>query len=204
LNLRSIALKVLDNPFWFDSYQWVVGAPNCQRMFMHSCVMARAKQRILDIGCGVGAGLRYLPVEIDYLGVDISASYIAKAQTDFGNRGRFMTADITTADPAGFGQFDLAYAFGVLHHLSDAQVQAVGAFLQATLRPGQRFVTIDPCYREGQNRVARYIISQDRGEYVRTAEGYTALLAPFGRVNSRYEEDVLRIPYTQLIMTMTV
>jgi len=70
--IRNIALNILSVPCLFDLYQSVVGAPACHRYFICDIVQAKTGQRILDVGCGVGAGLKYLPTGVEYVGVDIS------------------------------------------------------------------------------------------------------------------------------------
>jgi hypothetical protein len=52
--------------------------------------------------------------------------------------------------------------------------------------------------------VKRYLLSRDRGKFVRTLPEYEALArTQFDRVATYIREDVLRIPYTHLIMVCT-
>ena len=73
-----------------------------------------------------------------------------------------------------------------------------------SLGPGGRLVTIDPCYAQGQSPIARWIISHDRGTFVREEKGYRGLAERhFGRVRSQVRGDLLRIPYTHCLMICT-
>ena len=98
------------------------------------------------------------------------------------------------------GRFDLAFSFGVLHHLSDEIASRVIDLVRKVVRPGGRFVTIDPCYVAGQNAIAKLLIDNDRGEFVRDTSGYTRLMAGLGEVGATVYHDLLRIPYTQVVM----
>ena len=62
-------------------------------------------------------------------------------------------------------------------------------------------ITNDGCYAPGQSAAKRFLLSRDRGRYVRTEREYLELAARyFGKVKPNIREDVLRIPYTHLIL----
>jgi SAM-dependent methyltransferase len=202
--LLNFAKKALAAPVIFDTYQTLIGAPECHRRFIQEMVRPLPKERILDVGCGVGASLRYLPDSIDYVGVDISKAYIAKAKANFSQRGRFINADITTLDAAALGTFDRAFCFGLLHHLSDDVVERTIELVHNVVKPGGAFLSIDPCIVPGQHAIARLIIDHDRGEHVRDLAGYERLLAKLGQVQTAIYNDLLRTPYTQIVMRVEV
>jgi SAM-dependent methyltransferase len=198
--IMDFARGALSFPAVYDSYQSLVGAPRCHQRFIAEMVRPRAGERVLDIGCGVGASVRYLPAGVRYVGIDISEAYIARARADYADRGDFFCVDAGSATAETLGQFDLAFSFGVLHHLSDEMVGRVIDLVRKVVRPGGRFVTIDPCYAAGQNAIAKLIIDNDRGEFVRDRDGYVPLLAGLGEVSAAIHHDLLRIPYTQIVM----
>ena len=202
--LMELAKKALASPVVFDTYQSLVGAPECHRRFIHDMVTPVPGERVLDVGCGVGASLRYIPASIDYLGIDISEAYISKAKADYGHRGTFICADITTLDAGVLGTFDRAFCFGVLHHLSDAMVAQAVRFVRRVVKPGGIFVSIDPCRVPGQRAVARLIIDHDRGEYIRDPGGFQRIVSDLGQVHTKIYSDLLRIPYTQIVMRVEV
>jgi SAM-dependent methyltransferase len=123
-----------------------------------------------------------------------------RARGIVGARGDFFCVDVGSVKADTLGQFDVAFSFGVLHHLSDEIVGRVVELVRKVVRPGGRFVTIDPCYVAGQNAIARLLIDNDRGEFVRDADGYTGLMAGLGDVSATVHHDLLRIPYTQIVM----
>ncbi len=198
--IMDFARGALSFPAVYDSYQSLIGAPRCHQRFIADMVRPTAGDRVLDIGCGVGASVRYLPAGVRYVGIDISEAYIARARADHGDRGEFFCVDAGSVKPETLGQFDLAFSFGVLHHLSDQMVARVIALVRNVVRTGGRFVTIDPCYVGGQNAIAKLLIDNDRGEFVRDRDGYTRLMTALGDVSVTVHHDLLRIPYTQIVM----
>jgi SAM-dependent methyltransferase len=198
--IMDFARGALSFPVVYDSYQSLVGAPRCHRRFIADMVRPKAGDRVLDIGCGVGASVRYLPAGIRYVGIDISEAYVARARADYAGRGDFFCVDAGSVTAETLGQFDLAFSFGVLHHLSDEIAARVIELVRKVVRPGGRFVTIDPCYVAGQNAIAKLIIDNDRGEFVRDSDGYRRLMAGLGDVSATVHHDLLRIPYTQIVM----
>jgi cyclopropane fatty-acyl-phospholipid synthase-like methyltransferase len=88
--LIDFAKKALSFPIVFDTYQSMVGSPGAHRRIISKMVRPQTDERILDIGCGVGAIVPFLPEDIDYVGIDLSAPYIAKAQKDYGGRPTFV------------------------------------------------------------------------------------------------------------------
>jgi len=196
----DLAKKALGFPALFDGYQSLVGSPRAHRRIISEIVQPEKGDRILDIGCGVGAIVPFLPVDIDYVGIDLSAAYIAKARKDYGNRAKFVCTDVSRADADMLGTFDRAVAFGMLHHVADGVAAQVAALVRRVVKPGGRFFTIDPCYVPGQHVIAKLLIDNDRGEYVRDEAGYRGIMSGLGMVRALVHHDLLRIPYTQVVM----
>lgn len=158
--------------------------------------------RILDIGCGPADILEDLPADIGaYHGFDMNPRYIEAARRRWGERGRFECQRVDEAALPEGGSFDIVLATGILHHLDDAEAARLFAVAHHALRSGGWLVTYDNVYIENQNPVARWLIARDRGQAVRTRDGYEALARRlFPKVESTILHDTLRLPYTILVM----
>ena len=155
--------------------------------------------RVLDLGCGPGDLVRYLG-DVRYVGVDVSEPYIESARRLYGDGAEFRVGDATRLDDDLRG-FDLVLAFGVVHHLDDDGAGRLFAGAARALVPGGRVVTVDPAFADGQPRAARFVISRDRGNNVRTAEEYASLAeGALRHVTVRTRSDLLRIPYTHCVL----
>jgi 2-polyprenyl-3-methyl-5-hydroxy-6-metoxy-1,4-benzoquinol methylase len=78
---------------------------------------------LIDIGCGSGlhaaAAARLQPVRV--VAVDLDPRSVETTETMLGLHAPQLVADVRRAsvfdlDPAGIGQFDVVYSWGVLHH----------------------------------------------------------------------------------------
>lgn len=125
----------------------------------------------------------YLPEYINYYGFDLSHEYIDNAKKKYGDRGSFFCASVT--DPVDFLdiQFDICIIMGVLHHLSDEEVQSLFTAVLPKLKNSGRLITLDPCFSGQQNMISRFLITHDRGRNVRTPEQYSKLAEEFFEVH---------------------
>jgi SAM-dependent methyltransferase len=201
--LLSVAKSALSMSWVFGAYQRLVGAPACHRRFIESYARPKAGDRVVDLGCGTGASLEHLPEAISYVGVDLSQQYIDTARARFP-QGRFLCSDVLTVDLSSYAPFDLAMAFGVLHHLDDAAAGGLVDLARRVVRRGGLLVTIDPCRVAGQPLVARMLIDNDRGRHIRDAERYRRLFTPRGEVETVVLSDMLRVPYSMIVARLRI
>ena len=170
-------------------------------IYVSNYVKPKSGDRLLDIGCGPGDILNYLP-SVDYTGFDISPEYIAAAEKRFGSRGRFFCGDVGATSQPEEGGYDIALATGVVHHLDDEVAGRLFKLAMRALRPEGRLITFDGCYESGQSSFARWMLDHDRGKFVRTQAEYRELAsATFSRVEESVRNDLLRVPYTHLILS---
>lgn len=187
---------VLAQPVVYETFQRLVGSRNVRRTLLDEHLRPRPGQRILDIGCGPGDILEHLP-EAEYVGFDLSEAYVRSARERYGDRGEFFVGDVSDVDASALGTFDRVLAKGVLHHLSDDEASRLLRLAARVLRPDGVLATIDPCFAPAQSRLARYVVSRDRGQNVRRPDEYLALAKrSFGDVEVSEYHHLLRIPYS--------
>ena len=185
-------------------YTWLqtmIGGPNLRQYIVEHYIRPSPGDQVLDVGCGPADFAPLMP-EVAYVGVDHNPDYIAHAQSRYGGgTARFLNEDVS-ADGFGFaGAFDIILAIGLLHHLDDSQTADLLVAIRRCLKPEGRVISIDPAWTKPQHWLARLIIQNDRGQHVRTPSSYQQLAeAVFGRVTTEVRTDLLRLPYTHLIM----
>ena len=191
---------LLGHPALYQAYQNAGGFFGARVKAISDYLTLRPGMRVIDIGCGPGYILRHLPEGVDYAGFDIDKSYIDHARRAFGHLGRFHCRYFDAAAAQEFGGADVVMMNGVLHHIDDGELQATLSNVRDALTPDGVLFTLDGCYRNGQSRIARWLLDHDRGEFVRDEYGYDRVLrGAFAKVNLAIREDYSRVPYTFII-----
>lgn len=201
MKLTDKLSTILSLPAAYLLFQRMVGAESSRTTYLNEYAKPVAGEKILDLGCGPADILNYLPAT-RYTGLDISPKYISSAQKHFGSRGRFLCGDVGQATIEGEqGTFDLVLSVGVIHHLDDAQATKLFELARRAIGPAGRLVTYDGCFTAKQSQIARWLLARDRGKFVRTQEEYLRLASlHFSEVKTHIRHDLLRMPYTHLIM----
>ncbi len=197
--------SIFSQPAIYNLAQRLVGAEKARRQLVNNFFPAMEGLRMLDIGCGTAEILQHLPDQMSYYGFDASKAYIAKAEQRFGSRGTFRAELVREAVLDNLEPFDLILAFGLLHHLDDNEAEALFKLAATALKSGGKLVTIDPAYVVDQHPLARWIISKDRGQNIRTPEAYSALASKhFQQIFTSVRHDLLYIPYSHTILECTI
>lgn len=200
--VTSGARAIFSSPTIYSAFQNMMGAHQSRIKFVEEFVRPFEGCSVLDIGCGPADILAYLP-KVEYLGFDISNTYILQARNRYGQQGKFFCRQITSSDLEKMPPFDIVLALGLLHHLDDESAVNVVRLAFKALKPGGRLLTIDPCLELGQNPIARFLIGKDRGQKVRTREGYASLAAQVFESPRLEVRHKAWIPYTHCFMECT-
>lgn len=176
--------------------------------FMHRLVQdwiqVEPGHSVLDIGCGPGSYFTHLPDGARFVGVDPNPDYIKTATEKHGTRAQFHCAGIDNFPQFEVATFDRVLAMGVLHHLSNSQVERLFEIASTLLKPRGALITVDPCFTANQDPIERFIVSRDRGKWVRTTRVYEDFSRKhFPNVVSSEFHNQLRIPFAHWVMKCT-
>lgn len=152
---------ILEHPRVYAAWQ----APFVSQKFapVERHIRHQAIRRILDVGCGPGTNAP-LFAGADYIGVDSNERYLAIARAKY--RGRFIQADLQTADLSSLGSFDTILVNSFLHHLPDEAVRRILQQLQNLLDPDGVVHVLELVLPERRS-LARMMARLDRGRYAR-------------------------------------
>ncbi|MDR5727421.1 MAG: class I SAM-dependent methyltransferase [Terriglobia bacterium] len=191
--------RVLAIPTAYQLWWNVVGGPAVAKVLVNEYVQPIADARILEIGCGPGTIVSYLP-QSNYLGFDLSPQYIELAKRRFP-KSRFVCERVSQFALAREQSFDVVLALGIVHHLEDAEARQLFQIAHDALMPGGKLFTIDGVWTNGQSHAARWLLARDRGEHVRSEREYVGIASQvFNNIRPSIRHDLLRIPYTHLIL----
>ena len=188
-------------PSVYRNFGSVLGRPNSREWFARDVIRAKPGDRVLDIGCGPADVVSQLE-DVQYVGLDHNPKYIETARSRYRSRAEFHCWDVTDQRVKELGKFDIVLLLGVLHHLTDEEIQLMLRHASQALKPEGRLITFDCSLEVGQHQIARLLARIDRGRYARSANGYRNLVSQHVRPQEvLVRHDLLRVPYTHAIIT---
>jgi cyclopropane fatty-acyl-phospholipid synthase-like methyltransferase len=191
--------SILSIPSAYQLWWNLVGGPAEARVLVNEYIQPKVGARILEIGCGPGIIVSYLPPS-DYLGFDLSSEYVEMARRRFP-KARFVCERVSEFSLAKEQSFDVVLAIGIVHHLEDAEARQLFQIAREALKLGGKLVTMDGVWIDGQSPAARWLLARDRGQYVRSEREYVEIASQvFTNIRPSVRHDLLRIPYTHLIL----
>jgi len=117
--------------------------------------------RILSLGCGIGdTELLLAPHAGEIVGIDLSSKAVKYANKQARRSGvsnvRFIVGDWKSVLDRG-DKFDVVLGIFFLHHLSDAELEAIPAQLLGVLQPGGAVYALDPSHRRLSEKVGKLL-----------------------------------------------
>ena len=198
LERTAFPYSLLAGAACYRAVQSVLRRPSARRRFVRERIAPWPGCRVLDLGCGTGDLIPFLPA-CEYVGIDGNGAYLRTARRLFSKGADFREFDLAALTPGGLGSFDVIVALGVLHHLDDATATRMLAFAFGSLSPLGRFVSHDPVFATEQSALSRWLVARDRGRHVRTHETMLGLVgAAFPHVEASIVNGNLRVPYTEI------
>ena len=121
-----------------------------------SLVNIKAKQNLLEVGCGNGAVSKHIAKKylLNVTGVDVDPEQIRLAQESIVDIPgiRFLATDATNL-PFQDSDFDIVLSFGVMHHISN-WLDALGE-IKRVLKPKGYFIYADIIFKELMAKLGR-------------------------------------------------
>ena len=197
-------LRILSVSSIYDFFQDLVGVKDSRKWMAKTFWRLKGGEKIVDVGCGPGAILDYLPADVVYRGFDTSDAYIETARRKYGNRGEFIVSTaggLLAGDWQRLCNADLVMCNGVLHHLEDDEVIEVFELSRRILSSTGRLVCLEPTYLTHQSRLSKWMIGKDRGKNVREEGRWKDLaVSVFEGCSTSILTGLIRLPYTHIVI----
>ncbi|HJS59565.1 MAG TPA: class I SAM-dependent methyltransferase [Vicinamibacteria bacterium] len=173
--LAKVVERVSDHPVLFIFFRSLLenDFQEIRARIRRELVLGRGL-RSLDLACGPGAFSDLFDGD-DYVGLDLNRRYIDHARRH--RKGTFVVGDARSVELPD-ARFDQILIFGLLHHLSDADVRAVLRECRRLLAPGGHALVIEDIPTLSRlNLIGRLIHNVENGEHIRAPEEYRRLYA---------------------------
>jgi ubiquinone/menaquinone biosynthesis C-methylase UbiE len=188
----------------YEFFQNLLGGDNSRKWIAEEVWRLRGDEKVVDIGCGPGSSLSYLPKSVEYFGIDLSEAYIDTARKTYGDRGTFIVGtaqDFTGNSDPRLNNADVVLCNGLLHHLCDAEALEVLELSRKILKSGGRLICLEATFLRRQTRISKWIVSRDRGKYVRSEQEWKKLIETvFDFYSTSVLTGLIRIPYTHIVI----
>jgi ubiquinone/menaquinone biosynthesis C-methylase UbiE len=206
MNLVQALHPILSYAPLYKCAMTLLGSERVHKLHTKEYIRPVKGDRVVDLGCGPGDMILSLP-QVEYTGIDVESKYIEHARIKYGSKGSFIHKDLSELHLGEYSDVDIALSTGVLHHLTDDQARHLLRLAKSFLKPSGRLVTFDPCFLESekQHPFDVWMLKNDRGKFVRKEPEYIAIAKEvFPYVKASVRSDLLRIPYTIIIMECSV
>jgi ubiquinone/menaquinone biosynthesis C-methylase UbiE len=188
----------------YDLLQWMAGTHKVRKWLAANYWRLNKSKSVVDLGCGTGSALKFLPDDIRYMGIDSSQRYIDSAREKHGNRGTFHVSTVSAAKKNALVEnesIDLVICNGLLHHLSDLEVEELLTLSKSILAKTGRLVCCEPAFLAHQSSVSRKLMSFDRGKGIRTELEWKEMFEKhFESVQTEIFFGVSAFPYTRIVV----
>tara|TARA_B100000780_G_C20985065_1_gene393781 strand:+ start:222 stop:812 length:591 start_codon:yes stop_codon:yes gene_type:complete len=188
--------KVLNFPILYKLSQKIFLADNFRKKILKKLI-TNEDLNILDIGCGPGNMVKYLSFN-KYFGFDSDQKYIDYASKKY-KKCNFFCEIFSETSVQKIDKIDTVILFGLLHHISNKETLELFKNIKLSLKKNFKIIILDPVFENGQNPIAKFLIQNDRGKFVRTSDEYSKLFKK-SNLNASYNIYHQKIvPYTWIV-----
>ena len=123
--------KIFSYPFFYSLTQKIMSGESKRSSLVRKIWK---NSNVLDIGCGTAKILDHLP-KVNYYGYDISKKYINYAKKKYKKKtNNFFCKKFSISEIKKLPKFDFVLLFGVMHHLSDIQLEKILSLTKKVFR----------------------------------------------------------------------
>jgi cyclopropane fatty-acyl-phospholipid synthase-like methyltransferase len=201
----TIGHKVLELNFIYDFYQNVVGGVNYRNSYVQEILEHNGESsNILDLGSGTSEIVEVFSEKHNYIGLDYSSEYLAKAKKRENNCSSFQVfkydlsksgwSEIVRNNVEKKKSID-AIALGLLHHLDDQSATTLLKEVHDTIQENGSVYSVDPIITKDTTQIAKWFAKNDRGRFVRSEKDLLKLFTANGfELEINIKRNQFRIP----------
>lgn len=191
--------NILNHYLLYIFYQKIIGADNYLKSYIKNYIRPQKGDKILELACGAGNIYSMFPLkDVYYTGIDYSQNYISFARKKYPEQ-TFVCADITE-DFKAFDKYDIIYAEAIISAIPNEKVQKMFEAIKKCSNSKTRIILSDMNYRKSAPFLERFLMENERNEYVRTKDDYVRLISSYFKIEKiSVVEKPYIIPYQKII-----
>ena len=165
--------KILSSGVVYKIAQFIFNEKKSKQFMLDNYVLPQGPNfNMLDIGCGPGNLLEFMPNNFNYIGFDVNENYILTAQAKNIARQNTtfilgFTEDMFDNAKLPDSSMDIAIVNGVFHHVTDAIASEMLDLAGKKLKKGGRMLVIEPSWFSNQSAFRKWVMSKDRGKNIK-------------------------------------
>jgi SAM-dependent methyltransferase len=174
--------KILEIPLVYNCFQHCTGYYKFMIQKVSESIQEINPTSVVDLGCGPGMLLQKKMINNNYLGIDISSKYTTQAEMNarkLSIQSFFETKEVEKVNYEKYSDFlggrPIFLALGLFHHLPFEDLKLLLKQIKKT-QSNVQVLSIDPVFIDNQDFVSKYIVSQDRGKFVRHKDDLIEIL----------------------------
>lgn len=191
--------NILNHYFIYNLYQKIIGADNYLKRYIKNYIHPQKGDKILELACGAGNVYSLFPLkDVYYTGIEYSQNYVAFAKKKYPEQ-TFICADVTQ-DFKVDNEYDIIYAEAIISAIPDEKVLKMFELIKKCSNSKTRIILSDMNYRKSAPFIERFLMENERNEYVRTKEDYIKLISNYFKIDKiSIDEKPYNIPYQKII-----
>ena len=174
--------KILEIPLVYNCFQHCTGYYKFMIQKVSESIQEINPTSVVDLGCGPGMLLQKRMINNNYLGIDISSKYTTQAEMNarkLSIQSFFEVKEVEKVNYEKYSDFlgggPIFLALGLFHHLPNEDLKLLLKQIKKT-QSNVQILSIDPVFIDDQDFVSKYIVSQDRGKFVRHKDDLIEIL----------------------------
>ena len=181
--IKSLIHKALEIPFVFDFQQKFCQDYKDVKAEFADYILKDGLD-ILEVGCSTGllASVVFDMKKQNYTGIDIDKNYVDLASQKYPD-GKFLEMD--ARNMTFTKKFDIIMFNGAMHHLEDQIIVACFGEAKKFLKEGGKILVSEPIFVRTKI-ISTMLLKMDRGNYIRSEEGYEKFFTNFKIVRKRH------------------
>ena len=195
--------RILDISTVYNLYQYIIGCNKLLKKYSDIFIIPEAQKytcrlNFLDLGCGTGNIIKYLPENINYTGIDYSENYINFDKNKFPQH-KFFRKD--AKESFIFQEkFDIIFSEALISNFNDEEVVNLFKSIINCANPDCKIIISDLNYSSDLSFFEKFLLKNERGNVMRGKTQYEELISGYFKIEKISEvKDLYIIPYKKIV-----